>query len=93
MRSFAERSDHTEVRRVFFFLLFVDADPAVPQGFMISSPISDGFGGFTSSFLEMLRDEFPKTSLFSTAMLSDALSWKREDTEVRLPCPAAVSVS
>ncbi|ORY88902.1 tubulin domain-domain-containing protein [Leucosporidium creatinivorum] len=62
MRSFAERSDHTE-------------------GFMLSSPISDGFSGFTSIFLETLRDEFPKNSIFTTAMLSDALGWKREDTE------------
>ena len=49
---------------------------------MLSSPISDGFGGFTSMFLEMLRDEFPKSSVFTTAMISDALAWKRDDSEV-----------
>lgn len=51
---------------------------------MLSSPLSDGFSGFTSIFLENLRDEFPKSSIFSTGMLQDALGWKREDTEVRL---------
>lgn len=49
---------------------------------MLSTPISDGFGGFSSVFLEMLRDEFTKSTIFTTAILSDSLSWKREDTEV-----------
>ncbi|KAM0788396.1 hypothetical protein ACM66B_001534 [Microbotryomycetes sp. NB124-2] len=62
MRSFAERSDHTE-------------------GFMLSTSISDGFGGFTSAFLEQLRDEHPKSCLFTTAMIHDAYGWKRTDTE------------
>ncbi|GAA5841691.1 hypothetical protein JCM3766R1_005153 [Sporobolomyces carnicolor] len=62
LRSFAEKSDHTE-------------------GFMLSSTISDGFGGFTSAFLDMLRDEFPKSTVWTTAMIEDALEWKREDTD------------
>ncbi|GAA6014540.1 hypothetical protein JCM11491_004532 [Sporobolomyces phaffii] len=62
LRSFAEKSDHTE-------------------GFMLSSPISDAFGGFTSAFLEMLRDEFPKSTVWTTAMIHDARGWKRVDTD------------
>lgn len=50
---------------------------------MVSSPISTGFGGFTSMFLEMLVDEFPKHQLFTTAMMGNAAGWQREETEVR----------
>lgn len=57
------------------------------EGFMLTTPISDGFGGFASSFLETLRDEFPKSKIFSTAMLDNSLGWKREDTEVALLPP------
>jgi hypothetical protein len=83
MRSFAERSDHIEVR-LLCSMYAATAHELYLQGFMLSSTISDGFSGFTSIFLETLRDEFPKNNIFSTAMLTDALSWKREDTEVRL---------
>ncbi|GAA5907327.1 hypothetical protein JCM5296_002693 [Sporobolomyces johnsonii] len=62
LRTFAERSDHTE-------------------GFMLTSPISDGFSGFTTVFLEMLRDEFGKSTVWTTAMLADASGWKRADSE------------
>ncbi|GAA6062237.1 hypothetical protein JCM10212_000816 [Sporobolomyces blumeae] len=62
LRSFAEKSDHTE-------------------GFMLSTSITDGFGGFTSAFLEMMRDEFPKSTVWTTATMHDARGWKREDTE------------
>ncbi|KAK4051838.1 mtDNA inheritance, partitioning of the mitochondrial organelle [Microbotryomycetes sp. JL201] len=65
MRSFAERSDHTE-------------------GFMLSTSISDGFGGLSSGFIEQLRDEHAKACLFTTAMLKDAHGWKRHDTEVNI---------
>lgn len=49
---------------------------------MLNTPISDGFGGFTSVFLEMIRDEFTKSTIFTTATLSDSLGWKRTETEV-----------
>ncbi|GAA5939706.1 Dml1p [Sporobolomyces koalae] len=62
LRSFAEKSDHTE-------------------GFMLSTSISDGFGGFTSSLLEMLRDEFPKSTVWTTAMISDSRGWNRTDND------------
>lgn len=50
---------------------------------MITTPMSDGFGGFASVFLEMLRDEFTKSTIFATGTLADSLSWTRTDTEVR----------
>lgn len=50
---------------------------------MLTTPISTGFGGFTSSFLEMLRDEFAKAPVFTTATMTDSVGWKRDDTEVR----------
>lgn len=49
---------------------------------MISTPISNGFGGLTSSLLESLRDEFSKSKIFTTAMMENSDSWKRADTEV-----------
>ncbi|KAL8277816.1 hypothetical protein RQP46_009799 [Phenoliferia psychrophenolica] len=51
------------------------------KGFMLSTPISNGFGGFASVFLETIRDDFTKHAIFTTAMLSDSLGWKRADTE------------
>lgn len=51
---------------------------------MISTPISNGFGGLTSSLLESLRDEFAKSKIFTTAMMENSDSWNRADTEV---CP------
>lgn len=50
---------------------------------MLSSPISDGFGGFSSAFLELLRDDYAKTNIFTTAMITDAGRWRRQDDEVR----------
>jgi hypothetical protein len=54
---------------------------------MLTTPISNGFGGFTSAFLELLRDEFAKAPVFTTATMSDAHGWKREDTEVSTTKP------
>ncbi|KAK4698262.1 hypothetical protein P7C70_g8020, partial [Phenoliferia sp. Uapishka_3] len=62
IRTFAERSDHTE-------------------GFMLTTPISNGFGGFASIFLETIRDDFTKHAIFTTAMMTDSIGWKRVDTE------------
>ena len=49
---------------------------------MLTTPISNGFGGFTSAFLELLRDEFAKAPVFTTATMSDSHGWKRDDTDV-----------
>lgn len=49
---------------------------------MLTTPVSDGFGGLASVFLETLRDDFPKHPIFTTAMISDSVGWKRPDTEV-----------
>jgi hypothetical protein len=59
-----------------------DVRDAILQGFMITTPISDAFGGFTSVLLETLRDDFSKSKVFTTAMMTNASSWKRDDTEV-----------
>jgi len=50
---------------------------------MLTTPISNGFGGFTSAFLEMLRDEFAKAPVFTTATMTDSFGWNRDETEVR----------
>ncbi|GAA5877726.1 hypothetical protein JCM16303_000218 [Sporobolomyces ruberrimus] len=62
LRSFAEKSDHTE-------------------GFMLTTSLSDAFGGFTSQFLESMRDEFPKSTVWTTGMIQGARLWKRTDTD------------
>ncbi|GAA5905693.1 uncharacterized protein JCM6883_005414 [Sporobolomyces salmoneus] len=52
------------------------------EGFMLSTPLSDGFSGFTSTFLShSLRDEFPKSTVWTTGMIQNSLSWKRPDTD------------
>ncbi|KDE03252.1 hypothetical protein MVLG_06246 [Microbotryum lychnidis-dioicae p1A1 Lamole] len=51
------------------------------EGFMITTPVSDAFSGLSATLLEILRDDFTKSSVFTTAMISDAFAWKREDTE------------
>lgn len=84
IRTFAERSDHTEVSTgcTVEYLCLEDPNTGLMQGFMLTTPISDGFGGLASVFLEMLRDEFNKSTIFSTATMSDSLLWKRPDTDV-----------
>ncbi|GAA5921392.1 hypothetical protein JCM3775_003027 [Rhodotorula graminis] len=51
------------------------------EGFLLTSQHSTGFSGLTSSFLETLRDEFPKSAIWVTAILSDARGWKRPDSD------------
>ncbi|BGP46430.1 mtDNA inheritance, partitioning of the mitochondrial organelle [Rhodotorula kratochvilovae] len=51
------------------------------EGFLLTSQLSTGFAGVTSGFLETLRDEFPKSAVWLTALLSDARGWKRSDSE------------
>lgn len=48
---------------------------------MLTTSMTDGFSGFTTSFLESLRDEFPKSSVFTTGMIGSSRNWKRPDTE------------
>lgn len=49
---------------------------------MITTPVSNGFSGLTSSMLELIRDEFQKSKIFTTAMMEDSNGWVREDTIV-----------
>lgn len=41
------------------------------QGFQVYTDIIDGFGGFACSFLEQLRDEYPKTAIWSFGTTED----------------------
>ena len=49
---------------------------------MLTTPISNGFGGFASVFLETIRDDFTKHAIFTTAMMSDSIGWKRDRKSV-----------
>lgn len=33
------------------------------QGFQLMTDVQDGFGGLSAGFLELLRDDFPKTTM------------------------------
>lgn len=48
---------------------------------MLSTPISDGLSGLSASFVEALRDEFPKASLFATVSMQDERAWRRATSE------------
>ncbi|GAA5868999.1 hypothetical protein JCM3774_002443 [Rhodotorula dairenensis] len=51
------------------------------EGFLLTSSLSSGFSGLTTAFVEHVRDEFPKTVLWSTGMLEDSRNWTRPDSE------------
>ncbi|GAA5976550.1 hypothetical protein JCM10908_005541 [Rhodotorula pacifica] len=51
------------------------------EGFLLTSSMSSGFSGLTTAFVEHVRDEFPKTVLWTTGMLENARSWQRPDSE------------
>ena len=44
------------------------------QGFQVFASIIDGFGGFACSFLERLRDEYPKSAI-ETFGITENRSW------------------
>lgn len=48
-----------------------------PQGFQIISSVGDGWGGFSARYMDRLRDEFEKTSIWIWALGS-----KEQDTNV-----------
>lgn len=51
------------------------------QGFLLTSSLSSGFSGLTTAFVEHVRDEFPKTVLWSTGLLENSRGWRRSDSE------------
>ncbi|GAA5838425.1 hypothetical protein JCM11251_004934 [Rhodosporidiobolus azoricus] len=57
----------------------------ITEGYVLTTPLTDGFSGLTPSFLELVRDEFSggngKTSVWVTGMLDDASNWARPDSE------------
>ncbi|CAB4388533.1 unnamed protein product [Rhizophagus irregularis] len=55
------------------FRFFVEECDAI-QGFQVYTSIIDGFGGFACSFLEQLRDEYPKTAIWSFG-ITENRSW------------------
>jgi hypothetical protein len=65
------------------------------QGFLLTSSLSSGFSGLTTSFVEHVRDEFPKAILWATGMLENSRSWTRSDSEVSSmhPFPATIDNS
>ncbi|KAI7824711.1 tubulin domain-containing protein [Gamsiella multidivaricata] len=52
------------------------------QGFQVFADVLDGWGGFTTSYLEQLREDFPKTSIV-TYGLSDSQMGKRSTLRER----------
>ena len=50
--------------RVRFFMEESDS----PQGFQVFADVHDGFAGFASDFMEAIKDEYPKKSIFTMGM-------------------------
>ncbi|CAG8526737.1 2623_t:CDS:10 [Dentiscutata erythropus] len=55
------------------FRFFTEECDAI-QGFQVLTNIIDGFGGFTCSFIERLREEYPKTPVISFG-ITDGQEW------------------
>ncbi|KAJ4116209.1 mtDNA inheritance, partitioning of the mitochondrial organelle [Fusarium equiseti] len=54
------------------------------QGIQVFTTIDDAWGGFTSSYLESLRDEFPKTTIWTWGLQSPSLDISRAKRQLRL---------
>ncbi|GKU01837.1 hypothetical protein FLAG1_07013 [Fusarium langsethiae] len=54
------------------------------QGIQVFTTIDDAWGGFTSSYLESLRDEFPKTTIWTWGLQSPLLDISRAKRQLRL---------
>ncbi|RIA94768.1 tubulin domain-containing protein, partial [Glomus cerebriforme] len=59
------------------FRFFAEECDAI-QGFQVFTSIIDGFGGFACSFLERLRDEYPKTAIESFGIVENR-SWASKE--------------
>ncbi|KAF0427634.1 tubulin nucleotide-binding domain-like protein [Gigaspora margarita] len=55
------------------FRFFIEECDTI-QGFQVMTNIIDGFGGFTCSFIERLREEYPKTPVISFG-ITDGQEW------------------
>lgn len=54
------------------------------QGIQVFTTIDDAWGGFTSSYLESLRDDFPKTTIWTWGLQSPLLDISRAKRQLRL---------
>ncbi|KAF5019775.1 hypothetical protein F66182_8212 [Fusarium sp. NRRL 66182] len=54
------------------------------QGIQVFTTIDDAWGGFTSSYLESLRDEFPKSCIWAWGLQSPLLDIPRAKRQLRL---------
>ena len=49
------------------------------QGIQVFSTIDDAWGGFASSYIETLRDEYPKSCIWVWGLQSPLLDTPRQD--------------
>ncbi|KAF4456926.1 protein DML1 [Fusarium austroafricanum] len=54
------------------------------QGIQVFTTIDDAWGGYASSYLESLRDEFPKTTIWTWGLQSPLLDIPRAKRQLRL---------
>lgn len=54
------------------------------QGIQVFTTVDDAWGGFASSYLEVLRDEFPKSSIWVWGLQSPMLDIQRAKRQLRL---------
>ncbi|KAM0349289.1 hypothetical protein ACHAPU_003698 [Fusarium lateritium] len=54
------------------------------QGIQVFTTIDDAWGGFASSYLESLRDDFPKTTIWTWGLQSPLLDIPRAKRQLRL---------
>ncbi|CAJ0542118.1 Ff.00g083900.m01.CDS01 [Fusarium sp. VM40] len=54
------------------------------QGIQVLTTIDDAWGGFASSYLESLRDDFPKTTIWTWGLQSPLLDIPRAKRQLRL---------
>ena len=54
------------------------------QGIQIYSTVDDAWGGFAASYLEVLRDEYPKSCIWMWALQTPVLDAPRDKRQLRL---------
>lgn len=54
------------------------------QGIQVFTTIDDAWGGFASSYLEALRDEYPKSTIWTWGLQAPVLNAPRERRQLRL---------
>ncbi|KAF4331662.1 DML1-like protein [Fusarium beomiforme] len=54
------------------------------QGIQVFTTIDDAWGGYASAYLELLRDEFPKTTIWTWGLQNPLLDMPRAKRQLRL---------